>query len=162
MSSPTRYQLARANNNEEIAYIISGTTTYDTTGPLLSGGSTTVTKGFRSGSITGGDIVHYGYIGAYITTDVTVISGTPIFSIEVEGKDTTSGKYYNIISGANIEAVGTHVLSFSPSYPSGTVVVNSQLTQYSRTIPKVWRIRVVQTADTDAAIYTVGVAPIVR
>ena len=155
MASPTRYQLARANNNEEIAYIISGANSYDPTGPLtISGGVTT--EGARSAGITGNDMTNYGYVGAVITTNVTVISGSPIIQVEVQGKDSTSGTYYNILSGAIIDVVSGSVLKIHPDLTGVTNVTAKDV------IPRKWRINVANIGGTDAITYTVGVAPIVR
>ena len=145
----TRSELARADDNSEIAYIISGTTSYDLVGPQLG-------SGIRNSTVTGEDIENFGNVGLVVTTDLTVVSGTPAIWTEIQGKDSTSGKYRTILSGGVLSTIGTEVLKVHPALTATTSSIAKDV------LPRNYRIVVTHFSGATAGTYTVGLQPIIR
>lgn len=86
---------------------------------------------------------------AVIVVDVTAATDTPSVVFTVQGKDTTSGKYYTILTSAAVTATGTTVLKVGPGLTAAAnTVVNDML-------PNVWRV-IATHADADSITYSVG------
>lgn len=83
-----------------------------------------------------------------IVIDATAITATPSVVCTVDGADSTSGKFFNIITSAAIVAVGTTVLTVALGVtPAANVAVSAPLPQI---------IRVTMThGDADSITYTV-------
>lgn len=87
--------------------------------------------------------------GVHVVVDVTAVSATPSVVPTIDGYDTLSGKWFNLLTGSAITATGTTVLKV---YPGIAAVANAAA---SDVIPN--RIRVVMThADADSATYSVA------
>lgn len=87
--------------------------------------------------------------GVHVVVDVTAVSATPLVVPTIDGYDTLSGKWFNLLTGSAITATGTTVLKV---YPGIAAVANAAA---SDVIPN--RIRVVMThADADSATYSVA------
>lgn len=108
---------------------------------------TIVASGTRSASYTGGDIVGTSAKGAIVVLDVgSIVAGG--LTLNIEGKDRVSAKYYNILSSTPILASTTKVLKV---YPGITASNNAAA---SDVLPETWRVTV--TAASGVASYTIG------
>lgn len=162
--TPTRHQLDRSNDNTPFAYILSGETLFAPASDR---------EGYRLGTVTGGDIVNYGAIGAEIVFDVD-ISGAhtlPTIQLAVESKDPASGKYTNITSGSALITDAVQVIRIHPSFNASggqviTAISDANIQYISGALPRNWRIRVTNisggTAVSTWTKFTVGVNPFVR
>jgi hypothetical protein len=73
--------------------------------------------------------------GVIVVVSVTVASGTVSIVPKVQGYDSSSGTYYDLVAGAAITATGTARLVV---YPGVTVAAN---TAVSHPMPPTWRVR---------------------
>ena len=155
MVLPTRNETALAMDNSELSIFISGVNVHDTDGPDF--------QGARTKSVSGADITNYGAAGVTVTTDVTVISGTPGIWATIQGKDTTSGKYYDLVSGGVLSTVKTDRIQLLPTFPSGGTMTSGNM-RVVEALPRTWRVNVTHVSGTGftAATYTVGSSPILR
>lgn len=127
-NGPTGNSFDRQRNNEEVT--------------LLSSGSRTTTQ-------TSADITNYNGLSALIVVlDMTVV-GTGSVTVTVDGKDSISGKYINLLTGA---AVVTNVTNKYIVGPHLAAVANVTAQTY---LPKIFRI-VVTANNANAATYSVG------
>jgi hypothetical protein len=106
-----------------------------------------------SSSSNGSDLVNEDYKAANIIVDITAISGTtPTLTIDVEGKDPVSGKYYTILESAALSSVSTTVLSVGPGLP-----VTANLSA-NAILPKTWRVTATIGGGTPSVTATIGVS----
>lgn len=107
----------------------------------------------RTTAQTGSDLTNYGQKGVIVIIDITAVAGTPSLTFTIEGKDSTSGKYYTILASAALTGTGTTKLVV---YPGITTGANATI---NHPLPRVWRVNVaVGTAD--SVTYSVGAHPI--
>lgn len=83
-----------------------------------------------------------------IVIDATAITATPSVVFTVDGQDSTSGKWFNIITSAAIVAVGTTVLTVALGV---TVAANVAV---SAPLPQTFRV-VATHGDADSITYSV-------
>lgn len=148
-------------NNSEIPVFISGTL-------VISGGAGTplsvsgAYNGSRNFTHFSNDFPNYGAQGLIVITDVTAISGTPAIQMELQGKDSVSGKYYHLISGAYILGTTTQRMSIYPSYPSGGTAYGGEERRVAA-LPRTWRINFIHSGSggANAATYTTVAIPII-
>lgn len=69
-----------------------------------------------------------------IVVDATAVTSTPSVVVTIDGKDNTSGKYYNILTGVAIATVSTNVLTIALG---ATVAANASA---SAPLPDVVRV----------------------
>jgi hypothetical protein len=103
----------------------------------------------RTASVNSADLINYNAKGLHLIIDVTAITDTPSITVEIQGKDEVSGKYYAILTSAAIVATGTTVLKV---FPALTAVVN---TVANDILPRIWRVSVTN-ADADSITYSVA------
>jgi hypothetical protein len=109
---------------------------------LLASASRTTTQ-------TSADLLNYGGCSALnVVLDMTTV-GTGSVTISIDGKDTASGKYYNILTGAAVTTNSTNRYRIGPTI---TAVANSIAQDY---LPRTFRI-VVTANNANAATYSVG------
>lgn len=86
--------------------------------------------------------------GVIVTLDMTLV-GTGSVTLTIQGKDSTSGKYYTLLAGAAVITNVTNTYTVFPGAPVTTnVAANAQL-------PAVWRI-LVTANNANTATYSVG------
>lgn len=104
----------------------------------------------RTAITTSEDQTNSQHKGCHIIIDVTVDDGGTI-TPKIQGKDSTSGKYYDILVGSAISTVSTTILKVYPGLPaSGNVSAND-------IVPSKFRI-VVTHGDANSMTYSVGVS----
>lgn len=105
-------------------------------------------SGSRNSTQTQADQTNTLYRGIAVILDVTVI-GTGNITLEIDAKDSVSGKYYVLLTGAAVSSNSTNVYTVYPS------IVNTANVSASNVLPKTWRIKV--TANNGNAVtYSVG------
>ena len=80
--------------------------------------------------------------GIIVVLDMTNAAANPSVTLEIDGKDIASGKYYPLLKGAAVTTVSTNVYTIFPG------AANAQL-------PHTWRIKVVAN-NSNSATYSVG------
>jgi hypothetical protein len=104
--------------------------------------------------VTGVDQVNLGFRGLHLIVDATVIAGGETVTPKLQGFDSASGKYYDLLVGVAISATGTTVLKL---YPSISAVANVAA---SDVLPAVWRVVLTHSAS-GSHTYTVGAVLVV-
>lgn len=94
------------------------------------------------------DMANDTYSGVHVVIDVTVF-GAGTLTPKIQGKDPTSGKYYDILTGAAINATGTTVLKIFPG-----MAVSANVSA-SESLPRTWRV-VLTKSDASSWTYSVG------
>ena len=105
----------------------------------------------RTAVVTSEDITNSGYKGCHIIIDVTADPASASITPTIQGLDSVSGKYYTLLAGNAISAVGTTVLRIYPGLvASANVTVND-------IVPNKFRVSMA-VADTDSITYSVAVS----
>lgn len=100
---------------------------------------------------TSADIRTYNLRGISVVLDVTAIADTPSLVVTINGKDSTSGKYYNLLTSAAVVGVSTNVYTV---YPGQNTAAGLQV---NRPVPPIVQV-VVTPADSDSATYSLNYA----
>jgi hypothetical protein len=103
----------------------------------------------RTAATASPDIRNDSGTGLIVVIDVTAKGSAPSVTFTVQGKDPTSGKYYDILASSAISTVSTTVLKIHPQF---TAVANSVAKDM---LPAVWRVNVT-VGNTDSLTYSVG------
>ena len=103
----------------------------------------------RTATLNSDDQVNHNGRGVHIIIDVTVDPALASIVPKIQGYDPTSGKYYDLLVGVAITAVGTTVLKVYPGIAASANVAASDM------VPPVWRVRM-EHADADSITYSVG------
>jgi len=104
----------------------------------------------RTATTTSDDQTNSQHKGCHIIIDVTTDGGGSI-TPKIQGKDSTSGKYYDILVGSAISAVGTTVLKVYPALTASANAIANDI------VPSKFRI-VVTHGDANSMTYSVGVS----
>ncbi len=103
----------------------------------------------RTTTQTQADQTNYNHRGIIAVLDMTVV-GTGSVTLEIDGKDPVSGKYYSLLTGA---AVVTNVTNVYRVYPGLTASANATANDV---LPRTWRIKVTAN-NANSATFSVGV-----
>lgn len=95
----------------------------------------------RTASNNSADFINKHNVGAHFIIDVTVVPSVETVTFTVQGKDSVSGKYYDLIVSAALVATGTVILKV---YPGITVVANLSV---SDILPDTYRVKVTHSAS---------------
>lgn len=110
-------------------------------GTCLAAGSRTTTQ-------TQADQTNPYGSGIHVILDATII-GTGSITLEIDGKDPVSGKYYSLLTGAAVVTNSTNVYRVFPgATPAANAAANDRL-------PRTWRIKVTAN-NANAVTYSVG------
>lgn len=102
-------------------------------------------------SFTGTDIHNAGYGTAHVYLDVTLDPAAAAITLKIQGKDSLSGDYFDLLSGSAVSAV-----TVGPNrYSVGTGVLTVANVSLNYALPKIWRV-VVTGADTDSMTYSIS------
>lgn len=107
-----------------------------------------ITHNAATVGVNGSDLVNPAARGVRVVLDITAITAGSIV-VTIQGKDTASGKYYDILASAAKTTTGTTVLTV---YPSGIAAVANVTAVDS--LPQDWRIKT--TISTGPVTATVG------
>lgn len=86
--------------------------------------------------------------GIIVVVDMTTV-GTGSVTLEIDGKDPVSGKYYAILTGAAVTVNSTNIYRV---YPGLTAAANATV---SDLLPRTWRTKITAN-NANSAIYSVG------
>lgn len=89
------------------------------------------------------------YRGCHIIIDVTVEVDTASITPTIQGYDSVSGKYYTLLVGNAITAVGTTVLRIYPGLSASANVIANDI------LPNKFRVLMTH-ADADSMTYSVS------
>lgn len=109
---------------------------------------TVLASASRTTTQTQGDQTNYNHRGIIVVLDMTVV-GTGSVTLEIDGKDPVSGKYYAILTGA---AVTTNSTNIYRVYPGLTASANATVNDV---LSRTWRVKVTAN-NSNAATYSVG------
>lgn len=101
---------------------------------------------------TSSDQINYTGRGLIVVLDMTTV-GTGSVTLEIDGKDAASGKYYALLTGAAVTTNSTNVYTVYP----GATAVNNTTTCFP--LPHTWRVKVTAN-NANATTYTVGASVI--
>jgi hypothetical protein len=117
---------------------------FDTAALVTASGATTTQ--------TGSDQTNFNGRGVIVVLDMTT-AGSGSVTLEIDGKDAASGKYYPLLTGAAVVSNTTNVYTVYPGAPAtANVSANAPL-------PRTWRVKVTAN-NANAATYTVGASVI--
>ena len=94
-------------------------------------------------------VINSAYRGCHIIIDVTVDPASASITPTIQGYDTVSGKYYTLLVGNAIAAVGTTVLRIYPGLSASANVIANDI------LPSKFRVSMA-VADTDSMTYSVS------
>ncbi|MCK5605280.1 hypothetical protein KAR91_25535 [Candidatus Pacearchaeota archaeon] len=103
----------------------------------------------RTATTNSDDQTNSRHKGCHIIIDVTVDGGGSL-TPKIQGKDPLSGKYYDILVGSAISAVGTTILKVYPGLTASANSIENDI------VPSKFRI-VVTAGDANSMTYSVGV-----
>ena len=103
----------------------------------------------RTAAATSDDITNSSFRGCHVIIDVTADPDTASITPTIQGLDTVSGKYYTLLVGNAIAAVGTTVLRIYPGLTSSANVIANDI------LPNKFRVSMA-VADTDSMTYSVS------
>ncbi len=114
---------------------------------------TVLASAARTTTQTQADQTNYNHRGIVVVLDMTTV-GTGSVTLEIDGKDPVSGKYYALLTGA---AVTTNVTNIYRVYPGLTAAANATANDI---LPRTWRVKVTAN-NANSATYSVGAMLIV-
>ena len=97
------------------------------------------------------DLTNSGHKGCHVIIDVTVDPDSASIVPTIQGLDSVSGKYYTLLVGNAITAVGTTVLRIYPGLTASANVIANDI------VPSKFRILMTH-ADADSITYSVAVS----
>jgi hypothetical protein len=109
---------------------------------------TVLASAARTTTQTQADQTNYNHRGIIVVLDVTN-AGTGSVTLEIDGKDPVSGKYFALLTGAAVVSNSTNVYTV---YPGNTVTSNVSA---STVLPRTWRVKVTA-GNSNSATYSVG------
>lgn len=114
---------------------------------------TLIASAAYTATVTGADQTNYDARGLIVFLDATAVSAVGSFTLKIQGKDKTSGKYYDLLTGAAVSTVSTNVYIL---YPGVTAAANAAV---SSPLPHTWRVIATYNSGTSLT-FTVGASPI--
>lgn len=110
---------------------------------------TVLASAARTATVDSADQTNHNARGAHVIIDVTAITATPSITPKIQVKDPASAKYYDVLVGVAITAVGTTVIKVYPGIAASANAAASDI------LGRTWRVRV-EHADADSITYSVG------
>lgn len=121
-------------------YSLAQAPTYDMGAVIIASGATTTQ--------TSSDFFAQNFKGITVVLDMTTV-GTGSVTLTIQGKDSASGKYFTLLSGAAVVTNSTNVYTIYPGITATTNVSASNI------LPAWFRI-LVTANNANATTYTVG------
>ena len=126
--------------------------TQNTTAWLVNTPSSDVTvfaSGAQTTTQTQADQTNNTAKGIKVVLDMTNVASSPSVTLEIDGKDAASGKYYSILTGAAVTTVSTNVYTVYPGLTASANAVANDI------LPHTWRIKVTAN-NANSGTYSVG------
>jgi len=114
----------------------------------------TILTSARTATTNSGDQTNFNGRGVRIVLSVTAASGTGGLQVQIQGKDSISGSYYQLnTTPAAVTATGTYVYDL---YPAALDSAAGGITQKSQVLlPRTWRVNVVA-GDSSSYTYSIS------
>lgn len=103
----------------------------------------------RTGTPGAFDGVNHNAKGLHLVIDVTALASTPSVVFKVQGKDSLSGKFYDILTSAAVTAIGTVVLKVYPGLTGTANLIANDI------LPRNFRV-IATHANGNSITYSVG------
>jgi hypothetical protein len=87
--------------------------------------------------------------GIRVVLDMTVVTASPSVTLEIDAKDTASGKYVSLLTGAAVTTISTNVYEIHPDLTAAANSIAKDI------LPHTWRIKVVAN-NANSGTYSVG------
>ncbi len=130
--------------------VLHGENAASTPEPLQSNTDITVlTSAARTALVTGSDITNTNHRGVVVVLDVSLDPSTASITLTIQGKDTESSSYYDLLVGAAVAATGTTDYTV---YPGCIAVANAVA---NLPLPRVFRVNMA-VADAESMTYSIG------
>lgn len=107
-----------------------------------------------AGTTNSADQTNYNGRGVQVGLNITTAGGTPTLTCSIQGKDSASAVYYNILTSA---AIGTTGFTNLTVYPGAAVTTNVSAAQ---PLPRTWRISCTVGGVTPSVSATIGASVI--
>lgn len=111
--------------------------------------STILPSDTYSATTTSEDQVNYDHKSLHLTFDLTSVPDTDTVTPKVQGFDSTSGKYYDILVGTSHATTSTVTLKIGPGFAETSNVSTNNM------LPLIWRVVVTHSASSNF-VYSVG------
>ena len=148
------FQVERPASSDSVGVDIVGAGNLGSAGNVDTGALVTLTAAAVGGNSA--DQVNSNGRGLQVGINITAATGTtPVLVVTVQGKDTASGTYYNLLVSANIVAAGFTLLTVYPAAPATANVSTPQV------LPRTYRVLYTITGTTPAFTGTIGASVIV-
>jgi len=108
-------------------------------GPLITAAAQ------ATGTVNSQDQVNFTSAGVNCFLNVTATSGSPSYNFAIQGKDTTSGVYYDVVRSSANATSGNITTTTFPGQP---ISIAANLARESFPLPRVWRVQLVVGAGT--------------
>lgn len=102
----------------------------------------------RTASANSPDQENLGPLSAHILVIVTAVTSTPAVVTKIQGKDLTTGVYYDLLVAPAISTTGTYVFKIGPGIGQSA---NASAADF---LPENWRVRM-EHGNANSATYTV-------
>ncbi len=126
--------------------------TQNTTPWLVNSPSSDLTvfaSGAQTATQTQADQTNNTAKGIKVVLDMTNVGAGPSVTLEIDGKDAASGKYYSILTGAAVTTVSTNVYTVYPGLTASANVAANDV------LPHTWRVKVTAN-NSNSGTYSVG------
>lgn len=110
---------------------------------------TLLASAVRNASNNSADFINFNHKGGFFFFDVTAVPGAVTVTLNVQGKDPTSGTYFTILSSAAIVAVSFTVLRVFPALTAVATLTANDI------LPRIYRVTVTHSGAGDFT-YSVG------
>lgn len=108
-----------------------------------------------SGVQSSSDIYAQNFKGVTVIVDLSVnAGGLGSLVVAIQGKDTASGKYFNLLTSGALATVGTYVFTIYPGINHTTTPTANSSANASGILPATFRITV--TGNANPTTYTIG------
>jgi len=108
-----------------------------------------LTSAIRTAAATGPTITNKGGSDLIVFAEATLDAASAAVTILIDGLDPATGNWYNILTSAVLNAVGTRVLRVSPHLTASANLIAKDI------VPHTFRVRTTA-ADADAMTYSIG------
>ena len=113
---------------------------------------TILSSAVRNATTVSADQTNYNATGVTIILDVTAVPRTDTITLDIEIKDSITGKYVSILTGSAISAIGTYVYQVGRGIADGQSKFDA-IEQVA--LNRTWRVKITHSAGTNFT-YSVG------
>jgi hypothetical protein len=120
---------------------------------------TVLASAARTTTTASAEFANYSGRGGIFVLDLTAFVTAASLTLNVQGKDVTSGKYYNILTATTVTATGTFVYEI---FPGSSAAAGAGVTaRQASVLPAVFRANITH-GNANSHTYSVGVSLLSR